>query len=55
MNELKDEIPDEISVEVDVFKATGFLLNPNATQDEYDSHMDNLHLTLGVIVKFEKV
>lgn len=54
INELQDEIPDGISVKIDVFTATSFLLEPNATQDEYESHMDNLHLTLGIIIIFER-
>lgn len=54
INELKNEIPDGISVKIDVFTATSFLLEPNATQDEYESHMDSLHLTLGVVIIFER-
>lgn len=54
INELKNEIPSDISVEIDVFTATSFLLAPEADQHEYELHMDNLHLTLGVIVIFER-
>ena len=54
INELKEEIPDDISVKIDVFTATSFLLAPDADPDEYELHMDNLHLTLGVIVIFER-
>ncbi|EOK2545869.1 hypothetical protein ACJY8Y_004364 [Escherichia coli] len=50
ISELNKEIPDKISVKINVFTATEFLLSPDADQDEYESHIDDLHLTLGVMV-----
>ncbi|EOG8332654.1 hypothetical protein PYR66_05625 [Klebsiella aerogenes] len=54
INALRHEIPSGVSFKIDVFTATSFLLRPDAEQDEYELHMDNLHLTLGVIVIFER-
>ncbi|MCV8926860.1 hypothetical protein ACVTM6_24225 [Escherichia coli] len=54
ISELNEEIPDDISVTIDVFTAAEHLLPPDADQYEYESHIDDLHLTLGVMVIFER-
>ncbi|WP_096953822.1 hypothetical protein [Escherichia coli] len=54
ISELNEEIPDDISVTIDVFTAAEHLLSPDADQYEYESHIDDLHLTLGVMVIFER-
>ncbi|WP_192459599.1 hypothetical protein [Musicola keenii] len=54
IEEIKNEIPSDVKCNIDVFSATEMLLSPSATQDEYDQLEDTLHLTLGILIKFER-
>ncbi|AIK13464.1 MULTISPECIES: hypothetical protein [Pectobacterium] len=51
---VKNEIPSDIKYDIDVFSATEILLSPLSPQDEYEQLEDHIHLTLGVLIKFER-
>lgn len=54
INEIKNEIPSGVQVSIDVFSATEELAKLSYTQEEYEQIEDHIHLTLGVIIKFER-
>lgn len=54
IQEIKKEIPSGVRYDIEVFSASETLLPPQATQEDFEQLEDQIHLTLGILIKFER-
>lgn len=55
INEIASEIPENINVSINVFSSSEILADPQSSQDEYEAIEDSIHLTLGVMIVFQRI